>query len=91
MTPRLSFVWGILLGTVLMVGALSIGNSRYGGPDVPFPFHGTVLLYPKSGEGMVIGLTSRHATFEACSLWVKAATAGAAAAGPDTYLIGECR
>ena len=86
------FLLGTLLGTVLMVGALLIGNSQYGGPDVPFPYHGTVLLYPKAGEGLVMGVTSRHATDTACAAWLQAAKAQATSeALGQYYLIGECR
>lgn len=89
MTVRRTFFFliGILIGIVLVLAVDLIKSPR-----VALPVQGTVLLYPQTGNGLLMGIAEKHPSYEVCSAWLNAAVMGAS---QDTlrshYVIGECR
>ena len=76
----------------LLAGVLAAYLLRTAGPTAPIPYHGTVLLFPLGGEGLVIGATKRHATLAECQAWVDSGRPSAESDVLSTHIIiAECR
>ena len=92
MRRTLLFLLGVLLGAVLVIGADVIGHSATPSLTVALPSQGTVILFPRSGTGMIAGLADRFATQDACKAWLEGAGKGVTSDTNRTHIIiGECR